>query len=161
MGWWTNIGGDRRQNGSSHLSEMGLLPYGMFQRELQRQRAMSDRSGGNFVLVVFSDPAGAGTEGKSGPAKLAAVIASRIRLSDVAGEYDNHSRIGVILPDTDAKGAELFIEAVETLLRREMNGRWRPDSKWHCEVSSYPQAQPVVALAAERQGQKTATTGKY
>src|SRR5690349_15550991 len=103
MGWLAKIlNGERGSRNGADLGEMGLLPYGAFHRELKRQRAMRDRSGGSFALVVFIDP-GAGKDHGS-HSKLAALIASRIRLSDVAGEYENGSKLGVILPDTDAKG---------------------------------------------------------
>jgi hypothetical protein len=148
MGWFSKILNGERGSRNADLGEMGFLPYGAFHRELKRQRAMRDRSGGNFTLVVFRDP-GNGKDG-SGHSKLAALIASRIRLSDIAGEYENGSKLGVILPDTDVKGAELFVAAMEDLLRREMNGRWRPESKLHCEVSVYPQPRAVVALAEGR-----------
>ena len=124
----------------------GLLGREAFARDMQRHRALCNRAGGQFVLMVFQISSGAAPYAREAAfKKLASVISRRVRESDVAGRYDEDStRIGVILPNTDVAGAGRFLAAVEELMRRSLNGSWTPEFKLSCEIIAYPE--PLEAL---------------
>ncbi len=127
----------------------GFLDREAFARDLQRHRALCNRAGGQFILMVF-DVSSAGTAQAHRKAldKLAGVIVRRVRVSDVAGVYGVESRrLGVILPDMDLEGAARFLKAVEELMRGSMNGSWTPEFRLLCEMFSYPEPLATLAVA--------------
>jgi hypothetical protein len=70
---------------------------------------------------------------------LSDVIRERARLTDVVGLFEESgSRIGVVLPETTATGAAMFIRSVDELLRSRLNGQWQQDVPLTCEVTHYP-----------------------
>lgn len=82
-----------------------LLSPEMLKRELQRERARTDRNGDSFCLVLFH--LDLGRLGKRTLARLAFLIARRMRVSDTAGWYGDNA-VAVILPATGEAGAERF-----------------------------------------------------
>ncbi len=152
MKWWGSIKsvfGRAQAPVNGHLgSANGVLDFASFQRELHRRRALVDRAGGGFVLLVFEPrETPRGTEPVT-LAELRDVVSSRARVSDVPGHHDEaHATIGVILPETDTSGARRFVESVEELLRN--TGGVSGDRLIKCSVSRYPDMDGRVILQAE------------
>jgi hypothetical protein len=135
--------------------EPAVLEWPSFRRELHRHRALVDRAGGRYVLVVFTAPSSGTKNGIAGAALLSEVIRERARLTDIVGMFDESGeRIGVVLPETSGTGAAMFIRSVDELLRTRLNGRMRTDTPLSCEVSHYPDNgktdQPVEAAIEPR-----------
>jgi hypothetical protein len=137
-----------RALGSPHAEANGhsvddpcVLDHGSFGRELQRRRALVDRAGGRFVLVVFDAPINSSRNGNgnAGRMRLCEVIKERARMSDIIGSYDaSGNRIAVILPETTATGATTFVKSVDDMVRDRLNGSLRKDVPLACEISHYP-----------------------
>ena len=128
--------------------EAAVLGRFAFERELQRQRALCDRRGGGFLLMVMGvTSTGAANPGLLMLDRLAAVVSKRVRLSDIAGVYgERGDRIGVILSETDRAGAEAFLQSIENLMRASLNGSWTPDFRLHCELFPYPEMIAAVMV---------------
>jgi PleD family two-component response regulator len=155
MKWLKWMMGTSRAANGKHTPESdgvpGVLDRESFERELQRHRAMCNRAGGQFILMVF-DVATGDRDDKRRAAfkKLSGVLALRVRMSDLVGRFDTETgRIGVILPQTDGAGAERFLKAVEELMRRSMNGTWTPEFRLKCEMFGYPEVRAAVIVAAD------------
>jgi GGDEF domain-containing protein len=138
-------GSSKGQNNGTWASEDGVLDHAAFQREMQRWRALVDRAGGRFVLVVFEashTDAGNGNghgNGTHARSVLSSVVRERARLSDVVGAYDESGRrIAVILPETTSTGAAKFVQSVDELVRARLNGSYRREAPLSCEISHYP-----------------------
>lgn len=129
-----------RAHGNGHPGvDPCILDWPSFRRELHRHRALVDRAGGRYVLVVFTAPSCDTHNGAASSAMLSDVIRERARLTDVVGTFDEAGdRIGVVLPETTATGAAMFIRSVDELLRSRLNGQWRADAPLTCEVTHYP-----------------------
>jgi hypothetical protein len=148
------MGASRATNGKHHSGSSnvpGVLDRESFERELQRHRAMCNRAGGQFILMVFDVVTGDSGEKRRGAfRKLSGVLAQRIRMSDLVGRFDTETgRIGVILPQTDAPGAERFLKSVEELMRRSLNGSWTPEFRLKCEMFAYPEVRATVLVATD------------
>lgn len=140
----------------------GLMNREAFERELQRHRALCNRAGGQFILMVFDVTTGSRADGRRASLKkLSAVLSNRVRVSDLVGQFDAETdRIGVILPQTDAAGAERFLKAVEDLMRRSMNGSWTPEFKLKCDMFAYPEVRAAVVVATDESAAKEAAVAK-
>lgn len=147
------VGASRNTNGKSNpvSAVPGVLDRESFERELQRHRAMCNRAGGQFMLMVFDVSTGDKTDKRRAAfKKLSGVLAERVRMSDLVGRFDTETgRIGVILPQTDGAGAERFLKSVEELMRRSMNGSWTPEFRLKCEMFAYPEVRAAVMVATE------------
>lgn len=167
------VGGSRRDGRIAPGEVEGLLDYVAFSRELLRQRALADRSGGGFVLLVFETGGQSGGAGAAVPAVVMGnVLMARLRLSDIAGIYDESgTRLGVILSDTNDAGATRFISSVEELLRMRTNGKWREDARSVCAISRYPmdvkfsdvaasEVRPAAAIPSIPRGIHTANVSR-
>jgi hypothetical protein len=132
----------------------GLLDREAFARDLQRHRALCDRAGGQFILMIFEISSGGSARSQRATLeKLAGVISRRVRVSDVAGDfYEDSRRIGVILPHTDSAGADRFLKAVDDLMRRSMNGSWTSEFRLVCETFTYPEGLVALAMAEKEPG---------
>ncbi len=164
-----------QQNGHS-AGDAGVLDRAAFQREMQRWRALVDRSGGRFVLVVFetspaATPTGNGRNnghasknGFSAHAMLCNIVRARARLSDIVGIYDETGdRVAVILPETTSTGAAIFVQSVDELLRAKLNGSHRRDTPLLCEISYYPDNANAAEGASEgntARGSEAAVRGR-
>ncbi len=153
---WLNwmLGASRATNGkqvSGLGGAHGLMNREAFERELQRHRALCNRAGGQFILMVFDVVTGPRADARRAALKkLCAVLSNRVRVSDLVGQFDAETdRIGVILPQTDGAGAERFLKAVEDLMRRSMNGSWTPDFRLKCEMFAYPEVRAAVVVATD------------
>jgi hypothetical protein len=148
MKWFKKIldaAGISRDAGRIHPGSVaGLLDHVAFDRELRRQRALADRTGGEFVLLIFDSSADRAGQSLS-PVALGRLIMERVRLSDVAGVHgSNGTKLGVILADADETGARQFVSSLqEILLSRAVAGR-RLDEGFSCTVSQYPSARKVA-----------------
>ncbi len=100
MIWLRRIFG-RTTTVAKHGSSAWLLDCDLFQASLERERMRADRNDGIFSLIVAAPQA---EGGKDAVERLADVLRSRIRRTDMAGWFDSR-RVGVILPDTPAPGA--------------------------------------------------------
>jgi len=148
------LGASRAANGKQTPATSGVhgvLDREAFARELQRHRALCNRAGGQFILMVFDVSTGdRGDKRRAAFRKLSGVLSQRVRVSDLVGRFDTDTgRIGVILPQTDGPGAERFLKAVEELMRRSMNGSWTPEFRLKCEMFAYPEARAAVVVAAD------------
>lgn len=152
------MGASRAANGkqSPGLSGVpGVVDRESFERELQRHRAMCNRAGGQFILMVFDVATGDRADKRRAAfKKLSGVLSQRVRVSDLVGWFDPETgRIGVILPQTDNTGAERFLKAVEELMRRSMNGSWTAEFRLKCEMFAYPEVRAAVRVTT---GEKAA-----
>jgi hypothetical protein len=153
---WLNwmLGASRAANGK-HQSGLsgapGVLDREAFERELQRHRGLCNRAGGQFILMVFDVHAGErASSRRAALTKLSGVLTRRVRVSDLVGQYDHETgQIGVILPQTDGAGAERFLNAVEDLMRRSLNGSWTPEFKLKCEMFAYPEVRAAVVVTSD------------
>ncbi len=149
------MGASKAANGKSNPASNGVpgvLDRESFERELQRHRAMCNRAGGQFMLMVFDVHTGdaRGDKRRAAFKKLSGVLAERVRMSDLVGRFDTETgRIGVILPQTDGAGAERFLKSVEELMRRSMNGTWTPEFRLKCEMFAYPEVRAAVMVATD------------
>ena len=145
-GIWAAFGAGGATAGNP-VDSCELLDNGAFRRELHRRRALVDRAGGTFVLLVFQpvdSPAGAVVS----TAVLGTLVSKRARVSDVTGYYDESgTRVGVILPETDGDGSRRFIDAVEELLGEKY--AHRGDRLIKCSVSHYPEVDGRILVHAE------------
>ncbi len=153
MKWLKRLTGKRNGAQSGALSadvDAAVLNRAAFERELKRQRALCDRRGGGFILMVISIAStGALKPGHRTLEKLAAVVSKRVRLSDVAGvSGENSDRIGVILAEADHAGAEEFLRSIEGLMRGSLNGSWTPDFRLRCELFPYPERIAAVMVSS-------------
>ena len=111
-----------------------LMPQGLFQRELERERMRADRSGIPFCLLTYDVV-------DRHRAPLLNALGQRLRKTDTAGLLSTH-RVGVILPETPPAGAETLAEHLAELYDVEgrpprcqifvhpTDGRWRnPDGR--------------------------------
>lgn len=122
-----------------------LQDFDSFRRELHRRRALIDRAGGTFVLLVFEIRDARNGSRAATLANLGTIVSGRARVSDVFGYYDEaRTSIGVVLPETDHAGARRFIESVESLF-----GDQRADGMLHCSLSQYPDVSAHVLVQAE------------
>lgn len=83
-----------------------LLPRARFLKELHRERRRVDRSTAALSIVVFK-PEGRADEATFN-AELPTVLLRATRETDIVGWLDRR-QIAVLLPDTDAAGAEAFV----------------------------------------------------
>ncbi len=153
---WLNwmLGASRATNGKQSPASSGMpgvLDRESFERELLRHRAMCNRAGGQFMLMVFDVVTGDRADKRRAAfKKLSGVLSERVRVSDLVGRFDTDTgRIGVILPQTDSTGAERFLKAVEELMRRSMNGSWTPEFRLKCEMFAYPEVRAAVIVATD------------
>lgn len=129
----------------------GMLGPEDFEHRLLRERARSDRTGSHFALVTFNLPSRDEGEHRNDVMdRLARTIASRIRLSDVAGWYGTGDRIGMILPGTTKVGAAHLVQQIESALHAGLAGKARAGGvalALECKVFTYPSAsiEPVEA----------------
>lgn len=89
-----------------------LHPVGRFQGILECERMRSDRSGTRFALVTFGFPNG--EQGKHDCREFVEYLEPRLRATDHAG-YLTDRQVGVILWDTDRKGAGVFLETLRAI----------------------------------------------
>ncbi len=92
----------------------GILPDSEFQRLLARERSRSDRNSHPFSLVVFA----VGRLPRARMRRVAEILRDRRRLTDDVG-WLGLDELGVLLPDTPAKGARRFAEKILPALRKE------------------------------------------
>jgi lipopolysaccharide/colanic/teichoic acid biosynthesis glycosyltransferase len=112
-----------------------------FRALLERERALADRHNRLFSLLEFAHEA-APEEAFS---ELFDIFTKRLRKTDVAG-WTGSERVGVILPDTAAAGAEVLMKRI----RAELTDRY---PKPVCTISAYPSdrtaGEPVGEAHAE------------
>jgi hypothetical protein len=124
--------------------EEGLLNSVDFERALLRERARSDRTGSQFLLlalkVVHLDTRWKRDEETMHT--LAQAVRQRCRISDVAGWYRSENKqIGLILPATPRDAAHFLVRAIEAIFHRRARRRTPPDRllpEIVCDVYSYP-----------------------
>jgi len=88
---------------------MGVHSATEFDRIVERERALCDRSRDRLALVVFQPSR------RADLTAIVDVLNERTRVSDVLGFLDS-DRIAVLLPRTDSAGAPVFIEDVLPML---------------------------------------------
>ena len=113
---------------SLRLNRHGIYKSRDFHTLLERERALADRHDRAFCLLEFS--MARAKAAAPDPKPLLEVLTRRLRSSDIAG-WTGPLRIGVILPDTPAKGAWTLAERV----CRELDGRMPTPA---CHVCTYP-----------------------
>jgi lipopolysaccharide/colanic/teichoic acid biosynthesis glycosyltransferase len=84
---------------------------------VRRERARADRAGTSFSLVVFrlDEP---GRRGRN-LLRLCKILLETIRIADEIGRYDARS-VCAVLPDTNAGGAQTFVDRVNELAMERM-----------------------------------------
>lgn len=92
---------------------LGILRRPEFQRLLDRERNRSDRNNRPFSLLLID------IGGLDAPAirKICHLVASRIRVTDDIGWF-NEDHLGVLLPETDARGASKVASDLEKGFQR-------------------------------------------
>jgi lipopolysaccharide/colanic/teichoic acid biosynthesis glycosyltransferase len=129
---FTRIFGDRPGKAGE------LLSADQFGKVLERERMRADRAGSPLSLIAFTRPTAAGNLGK-----MSAVLNSRLRATDVAGQLDD-GRVGALLPNT----AEDAAWCVANEVRQAFDS---PDEALYCEVYTHP-FQPPVPEARTQEG---------
>ena len=125
--------------GSGSDAIEGILPSQQFHRVLNRERALSDRHGLKFCLVVFQ---GSNGHGKEELASIAGLLGKRLRATDIAGWIDP-DHVGAILPHTPLPGASRVAEKI-------------------CELASSNGAKPqfeVIPYPSDQSGHEGGTLG--
>jgi hypothetical protein len=144
-----------------------MLPHYALSRELQRQRALADRTGSSFVFlqlhIVHKDHKR--QDGTDLLGLLAHVVSERSRLSDVFGWHGtNNVKVGLILPDTTRHGAMCVVRNVESLFQKEAMGRGLMSHELPelvCDLFVYPLNLRHSAAHAVEEGEKlTIHTGE-
>jgi GGDEF domain-containing protein len=109
--------------------EMCGIPAPMdFRLRVQRERTRADRHSLGFSIVSF-DVARNGDD-LSRTSALVKVLKKRCRVTDEIG-WLNEEKVGVILPDTNAEGAQVFADDVRCALAN-------PGPPSSCRVHVYP-----------------------
>ncbi|MEM7166541.1 MAG: sugar transferase [Planctomycetota bacterium] len=108
--FWNWLRGSR-DNGTS---VPGVHSLQRFRDLIARERAVSDRGGYEFSIVVFEP---ADTEGPDYAKPIANALRRRIRSTDTVGWFDEKV-IGVLLPHTSAAGAWKLGSDIDALLKR-------------------------------------------
>jgi len=80
-----------------------------FHKALKRERYRADRNNHEFSLIIFD--VGELEKNMDATRRFIDVLTSRVRISDEVGLYDER-RLGVILPDTPSKGAQILADNV-------------------------------------------------
>ena len=131
------------KDGSDEIE--GILPRQQFQLILNRERALSDRHGLKFCLVVFQ---GSNGHGKAELASIATLLGKRLRGTDIAGWIDP-AHVGAILPHTPVAGASRVAEKICELA----SGK---GTKPRFEVIPYPTEEPPSASGTPDAAKPTA-----
>jgi lipopolysaccharide/colanic/teichoic acid biosynthesis glycosyltransferase len=144
-----------------------MLDKRAFRAVLAQQRALSDRGGCSFSLVLFTLTSGRWSDSE-GTAMIRA-MRCRLRLTDYVGWFDKR-HVGVILPLTDSEGARSFAEDAVSHLARPPGARYRAyvyPSDWSESFNSpekfegrtRPQPSAARDDAAVRPPSRTALSG--
>ena len=120
-----------RRGSSAHLGEF-LLSRRHFRAAVRRERLRADRSLNRFSLLTLSF--GQQVQSVREFAAISDVLEQRIRETDTAGWFGKRT-IGIILPETPARGAWKLADDISHLLSNELR---RPN----CEVYEYPSDAP-------------------
>lgn len=109
-----NSVGRKRQGGAKALPPRGLCSVEEFRWVLDRERARTDRTGAGFSLLVVRCSRGGAQEDRL-LARVAGILAQRLRLPDVVGWLDEKG-VGALLPATPAQGARKVAEDLNAML---------------------------------------------
>ncbi len=124
--------------------ELHIFSESRFLHVLRQERARSDRNDQAFSLAIFK--VYGLQNNRESEAEFIELVARRIRLTDHIGWF-NRRTLGVILPETPAKGAWKVV--------REIREQCRPlGSEVECTVYTYPrQSLPQLDSAGGENGQ--------
>jgi hypothetical protein len=130
----------------------GLFSQELFVRLLGLEHNRAERSGRQFVLVLFQITA---PRRKHILQKLAGVLASSTRKTDLKGWYDGHSTIGVIFTELGSTAGEANLTGLLAKLTNAIHTSLSPEESGQVKLSYglYPEKSrvyPPLALAEER-----------
>lgn len=109
----------------------GVLAWDTFLGVLRRERARASRNSHGFSVVAFRYPA----DGQNGPIthdeRLLRLLVDKVRLTDAVGILSD-DEVGVFLPETHARGAQVFANRIQQMAR----SAWAVQSEY--KVFCYP-----------------------
>ncbi len=124
-----------------------LLSPDQFRKVLERERMRADRASTPLSLLVIMPPPC--RQQPQSTSELAAMLASRLRATDVAGQLED-GRVGALLLNTPEPEAWCVADDVKQAFAETKD-------QWHCEVYGHPF--PPLILSDTRRQEPTAGGG--